>query len=154
MADALAQAEETSERHASAALDPRYVLVPFDDLERTIGVTLRLNRLRILWKAKKFPIPKQISAHRIAWVLADLFELVPRPGRQPSVSSVPEPVAEAADAEAKALAAKKKKKKMPSPATRGQHRSKTGPPASSSAPAPAASAKPRRHAAAPPSPVI
>ena len=144
MTDALAQAEETRERHTTSALDPRHVLVPYDDLERTIGVTLRLNRLRILWKAGEFPVPKQISAHRIAWILADLLEWVAT--RPPVVSSVPEPVVVAADAEMKALAAQASTDTQPSPATRGQRRSKTGPPASPTEPTPAAPAKPRRRA--------
>jgi hypothetical protein len=95
MGEAAVQQDETRDGHAPRAIDPRFVLVPHDDLERTIGVKLRLNRLRVLWKAGEFPVPKQISAHRIAWLLADLLEWVAARPPAKSVSSLPEPVAAA-----------------------------------------------------------
>ena len=42
-------------------------LVPYKDLKLEFGIPYTLNHLRRMWKRGEFPVPLQISPHRIIW---------------------------------------------------------------------------------------
>ena len=63
---------ETKPAARPVVLDDDYVLVTYADLKPVFGIPYTLNHARRLWKADAFPIPLQVTPHRIAWRVSDI----------------------------------------------------------------------------------
>jgi prophage regulatory protein len=50
----------------------RVKLIDYKDLRPVKGIAYSRDHLRRKWKANEFPRPISISAHRIAWIEAEL----------------------------------------------------------------------------------
>lgn len=73
MTDASAQTATAETKPAARPADPKdgYMLVLPSQLP-DYGIPYVLNHVRRLWKRGDFPVPLQISPHRIAWRVSDI----------------------------------------------------------------------------------
>ena len=80
------------------------------------GINFTFNHTRRLWKRGDFPVPLQISAHRIAWRLSDIKAWID--ARRPSKTVAARAAATADAPEKPAPVASAKLRRRTSPARR------------------------------------